>query len=152
MFRKKLFECFAIGCLSVSILCGCAQWANSQAAPAQATWKDPATGLIWAVKDNDADVNYTQARDFCSNLRAGGFSDWRLASIDELDAIFDSKSKQPFKIKKPIQLGASGVWSGTALPSAGEVWTFYFAYGGRSPLRTSGHSSYGRALCVRAEK
>jgi hypothetical protein len=152
MSRKYFIEFFAKGCLSISILCGCMQLANSQTAPAQETWKDPATGLIWAVKDNNSDVNYTQARDFCSNLRVGGFSDWRLGSIDELDALFDSKSKQPFKIKGPIQLGASGVWSGTALPSGGEVWTFYFAYGGRSPLRTSGHSSYGRALCVRAEK
>jgi hypothetical protein len=150
MTRNIYFVYFTKGILSISLLCGCSQLAKSQTVPE--TWKDPATSLIWAVKDNDADVNYTQARDFCSNLRVSGFSDWRLASIDELDAIFDSKSKQPYKIKGPIQLGASGVWSGTALPSGGEVWSFYFAYGGRSPLRIQGHSSYGRALCVRAEK
>jgi hypothetical protein len=140
--RKALFTAI--------IICSCMQLGRSQDKSAE-SWKDPATGLIWALKDNGADVGFMLARDYCTNLRTGGFSDWRLATIDELEGIYDSKSKQLVKIKGSIQLGATGVWSGSSIPS-GEVWSFYFNYGGRSPMRTQGHSTTGRALCVRVEK
>src|ERR1700722_8967301 len=48
------------------------------------TWTDPATGLMWAAKDNGKDVSWNKAMKYCRDLRLAGFSDWRLAAIDEL--------------------------------------------------------------------
>jgi hypothetical protein len=58
-------------------------------------WIDPATGLMWAGKDNGKDVNWGKAKKYCRNLRLGGFSDWRLATIEELQGIYDEKANAP---------------------------------------------------------
>src|SRR5690242_17745520 len=50
-------------------------------------WTDPSTGLMWAGKDNGKDVNWHKAINYCRDLRLGGYSDWRLATIDELQGI-----------------------------------------------------------------
>ncbi|MFP5237877.1 MAG: DUF1566 domain-containing protein [Acidobacteriota bacterium] len=49
-----------------------------QPAPAASTWTDPATGLMWAARDNGSDVNWNQAKEYCSKLRLAGDRDWRL--------------------------------------------------------------------------
>jgi hypothetical protein len=167
--RFTMFEKRRIGgsiniLLAAILLCGSAQLAIGQKPASKAKakttapkiqilppefWKDPATGLTWTGKDNGADVGYSQVREYCSNVRLGGFSDWRVPTIDELEGIYDSKSKKQYKTKEPIQLDGQCVWSSSSTPSQ-EVWVLYFNYGGRSPQRTSGHSSYGRILCVRS--
>jgi Protein of unknown function (DUF1566) len=48
------------------------------------TWTDPDTGLMWAKKDNGADVNWNQASNYCTKLQLAGYSDWRLPTIEEL--------------------------------------------------------------------
>jgi Protein of unknown function (DUF1566) len=58
-------------------------------------WIDPSTGLMWAGKDNGKDVNWDKARKYCRNLRLAGYSDWRLATIDELKGIYDKNAKAP---------------------------------------------------------
>ncbi len=111
-------------------------------------WKDSTTGLIWTVKDNGSAVNHGQARDYCSNLRLSGYSDWRLPTIDEMEAIYDSKASKQYKARGPIELGDACAVSGTT-NSSGEVWSFCFNYGGRTLERATGHGSNTRALCVR---
>ena len=129
-------------------MCGSAQLLIGQSkAASDETWKDSATGLTWAIKDNGDDVNWNQAREYCSTSRLGGYSDWRLPTIDDLEALYDSRLTKEYKAKGPIDLSASCVWSGTTNDS-GEVWSFCFSYGGRSPV-TIGHGSRGRALCMR---
>ena len=44
-------------------------------------WEDPASGLIWSSSSNA--LVWENAVDFCDNLTEGGFSDWRLPSINE---------------------------------------------------------------------
>jgi hypothetical protein len=75
---------------------------QKQAAPtaAQETqtrgyWVDPATGLMWAAKDNGKDVTWKQAVKYCRNLRLAGYSDWKLGSVEELQAIYDKNAKAP---------------------------------------------------------
>jgi hypothetical protein len=58
-------------------------------------WIDPATGLMWAGKDNGKDVYWRKARKYCRNLRLGGYSDWRLATIEELQGIYDKNANAP---------------------------------------------------------
>jgi hypothetical protein len=117
-------------------------------AASDGSWKDNATGLIWAIKDNGSDVNWNLARDYCGNLRVGGFSDWSLPTIDELEALYDEKLSKQFKARGPIELGGSCSLSETK-NNSGEVWSYCFSYGGRSLGPISGHGSAGRALCVR---
>lgn len=53
------------------------------------TWIDPATGLMWAKKDNGSDLDWNQATAYCSKSRLAGFDNWRLPSLEELQGIYD---------------------------------------------------------------
>lgn len=58
-------------------------------------WTDPSTKLMWAEKDNGKDVTWRKAMHYCRDLRLAGYSDWRLANIGELQAIFDESTNAP---------------------------------------------------------
>ena len=58
-------------------------------------WTDPSTGLMWAAKDNGKDVSWHKAMKYCRNQRLAGYSDWRLATIDELQGIYDKSANSP---------------------------------------------------------
>ena len=58
-------------------------------------WTDPSTGLMWAAKDNGKDVSWKSAVKYCRNLRLSGYFDWRLATIDELQSIYDENANAP---------------------------------------------------------
>ena len=51
---------------------------------------DTRTNLIWAAKDNGADINWSNAKSYCENYRGGGYSDWRMPTQDELSGLYDS--------------------------------------------------------------
>jgi hypothetical protein len=110
-------------------------------------WKDSATGLTWTVKDNGSSVSPNEAGNYCRGLRSGGFSDWRLPTIDELEAVYDSKLKKEYKAKGPIKLSDPCVLSGTTNSSG--TWTFCFNSGGRNLGGGSGCGTTGHVLCTR---
>ena len=58
-------------------------------------WVDPSTGVMWARKDNGRDVSWKGAVKYCRNLRLAGYSDWRLATLAELRAIYDRNANAP---------------------------------------------------------
>lgn len=58
-------------------------------------WIDPSTGLMWAGKDNGKDVSWHKAMKYCRDLRLAGYSDWRLATIRELQGIYDKDANAP---------------------------------------------------------
>jgi hypothetical protein len=134
---------------------------------ARPTWTDPATGLIWAKKDNDSNVTWQQADTYCRSLRLAGYSDWRLPTIDELHGIYDSSANAPgqmdigspghpwvqpmtFLVKGNLQL--SGVeWSSSQGDVWGEVWSFGFN-GNLRQSNPRGLHYYLRALCVRRSR
>lgn len=109
-------------------------------------WSDPATGLNWTSEDNGSDVNWNQANAYCSNLRLGGYSDWRLPTIDELQGIYDERSS--IHVKGNLILSTNWQWSSSQASASGGAWYFAFNVGkrGSSPFRDGG---YLRALCVR---
>ena len=71
------------------------QSSSADQEPAQDTqkrgyWIDPSTGLMWAGRDNfHRFIIYTEATKYCQDLRLAHFSDWRLATIGELQGIYD---------------------------------------------------------------
>ena len=122
-------------------------------------WKDPKTGLMWAMKDNGgSDVTYPQAVEYCKQTNLGGFKDWRLATLPELRAIYDPKAasgtylfngnRYDLHIKGGIQLSGNGTWSSTPsnAPTEGSVFNFLI---GLQYAALQDHNHSLRALCVR---
>jgi len=54
------------------------------------TLLDRKTGLLWATKDNGAEISRLDADDFCRGFRLAGYDDWRLPSLTELSEVFDT--------------------------------------------------------------
>jgi len=50
---------------------------------------DKTTNLMWAAEDNGRPINWVDAKFYCENYRAGGYSDWRMPILDELEGLFD---------------------------------------------------------------
>jgi len=112
---------------------------------------------MWTKKDNGSDVNWNQAHAYCANLQLGGYSGWRLATIDELQGIYDPSVDIPGQCcngtavswhvtGNPHLSGAH--WSNSQGNASGEAWFYIFLTGRRysAPL---GNSPGARALCVR---
>lgn len=69
--------------------------AGVQETQAREYWVDPSTGLMWAGKDNGKAVSWKDAARYCHNLRLAGYSDWRLATLDELASLIDKSGSTP---------------------------------------------------------
>jgi hypothetical protein len=65
-----------------------------QQTQARGYWVDT-SGLMWAGKDDGKDVSWHGAMNYCRNLRLAGYSDWRLATIYELQDIYDAYLETP---------------------------------------------------------
>ena len=111
-------------------------------------WTDPATRLMWPTRDNGYGVSLRQAARYCDELKSGGFKDWSLPSIDELQGIFGNAENQGgYHVKGPIKL-TGWQWSSTPGQQEGEGWALDFGDGGRASV-PAGDSGLNRALCVR---
>ena len=105
------------------------------------------SGLLWAARDNGRDIDWRRARRYCDELELAGYSDWRLPTLDELEALYRPMSTSQFKAPGEIRLTSCCPWSSTK-KSKDSAWNFNFQY--RKPF--SGALSYTydlRALCVR---
>jgi uncharacterized RDD family membrane protein YckC len=58
---------------------------------------DTSTKLMWAAKDNGSDINWADAKAYCYNYRGGGYTNWRMPTMDELTGLYD-ESKESSKI------------------------------------------------------
>lgn len=129
------------------------------------SWTDPSTGLTWAARDNGKDLSWKGAVKYCRNLSIGGYSDWRLATLDELRGIYDKNVDSPgrageravtWHVKGNLYLTGHS-WSSNYRKddrgqNSGYSWFFNFN-NGRSDNDPSGfpYPSSKRALCVRGE-
>jgi hypothetical protein len=60
------------------------------------TVSDTKTKLMWAARDNGSDINWANAKSYCENYRGGGYTDWRMPTLDELAGLYDaSKTYTP---------------------------------------------------------
>ena len=53
------------------------------------TINDTATGLIWQQEDSGVGMNWEDALSYAENLELGGYDDWRLPNVKELQSIVD---------------------------------------------------------------
>jgi len=126
-----------------------AQTAASQKAAqdlAAGIWTDPATGLMWSINGNGPVVDWNDANQSCVNSSQGGYSGWRLATLNELTAIDDTTVAAEYHIKGGIQV-LGWTWSSTPKNSS-NYWAYCFSYNQNSTYKTSWHTDT-RALCVR---
>ena len=114
------------------------------------TWTDPATGLMWAGQDNGSDVTWNEASNYCSNLRLAGYSNWRLATNDELAGIYDeTQNVNGWHTKGGIKLSGCCSWSGSAGTGLTENSYFNFTFLHGRGFDTPFDYANGLALCVR---
>jgi len=53
---------------------------------------DNLTGLMWTKNGNlpNGAMTWDQAIDYCNNLTLGGYSDWRLPNVNELESLINA--------------------------------------------------------------
>ena len=121
---------------------------NGTDVPKAGYWTDPQTKLTWAAADNGSGVSQAQAQYYCRSLTLGGFKDWTLPNIEQLQNLFGGAADDNgHHVIGPIKL-TGWEWSSTAGNAAGEAWALDFGDGGRASVVT-GDSGLNRALCVR---
>lgn len=114
-------------------------------------WLDKETGLLWTSTDNGSGISRVQAGRYCQELSLGGFRDWRLPSINELQRLFGGPADGGgHHVRGPLQL-SGWQWSATEGERPGESWSLDFGDGGRASV-ASGDSGLNRASCVRSSK
>ena len=109
------------------------------------TVSDPRTGLMWAAQDNGSDINWKNAKSYCDNYRGGGFSDWRLPRLSELQGLHSSGVRDGQE--KPIRIYG---WFWSSEIRGSEASNFYFITGIRYWNLQSDKGFY-RALPVRSD-
>lgn len=111
-------------------------------------WRDERTGLIWAAADNGSGLTVSQARYYCRQLRGGGWQDWRLPAIGELQTLFGGLAdERGFRVIVPLRL-SGWAWSATEGNEPAENWALDFGDGARASV-AAGDAGLNRALCVR---
>jgi len=121
-----------------------------------ATVFDTKTNLMWAAKDNGSNINWENAKSYCENYRGGGYTDWRMPTLDELAGLYDSnksykatQSNYNVHLTEFIQLSACCPWASETRGSGAAF--FGFDGNGRHWFPQS-YSLHDRALPVRSGK
>ncbi|MBC7926115.1 MAG: DUF1566 domain-containing protein [Bryobacteraceae bacterium] len=111
-------------------------------------WTDARTSLMWAAADSGSGVTVSQAHSYCKKLSLGGFADWRLPQIDQLQALFGGEpDERGFRVVAPLKL-TGWSWSASAGNEPAENWSLDLGDGARASV-AAGDAGLNRALCVR---
>ena len=108
---------------------------------------------MWDSKDNGEAIHWQDAKKYCENYRAGGYSDWRMPGQDEMAGLFDknkinkaTQRSHNVHLTELIQVSTALHWASDT--SGSNAAQFSFASGARYwNLRS--HSLSFRALPVR---
>lgn len=74
------------------------------------TVTDTETGLMWEAEVNKHAISWDAARGYAEQLACGGYSDWRMPTIDELKALHEAGIACPWSGLAMIS-GALSLWS-----------------------------------------
>jgi hypothetical protein len=76
--------------------------------------KDLTHNLMWVDGSETVGKSWSEAISYCKNLNYGGYSDWRLPTIEELYSITDQrKSSNPFANSEFRNIKSYAYWSST---------------------------------------
>jgi Protein of unknown function (DUF1566) len=121
---------------------------------------DTKTKLMWAAKDNGSDINWQDAKFYCENYHGGGYTDWRMPTLDELDGLYDASKSHPAACygRNSIHVATELIditcfcpWASETSETTGEADFFDFGPGIRSGF-ASQLTRFSRALPVRSGK
>jgi len=97
---------------------------------------DKNTGLMWASTDNGRNINWKDAKRYCETYSEGGFTNWRMPTIDELEALYDKTKgyesrdhRATAHITQLIRLTIPWLWASNT--SGSEAALFNFRLGTR---------------------
>jgi hypothetical protein len=73
---------------------------------------DTKTGLMWAARDDGKGIDEQDAVGYFENFRGGGYADWRMPTVDELETIYDPdlQNRQGFHVTRLIDITGEWVW------------------------------------------
>ncbi len=142
----------------------------AQETQARGYWVDLSDALMWAAKDSGERGSWHKARSYCRKLRAAGFSDWRLPTIDELKSLVHLQAyateyeggsdilhrNAELQVSGGLLLTYGRQWSSTPVvepngrASSHAFWSFWFDEGRRSKgFEDLLEGDTMSALCVR---
>ena len=121
---------------------------------------DTKTNLMWAAKDNGKDIKWQEAKLYCDNYKGGGYTDWRLPRLAELEELYDEHKSQPAKCTNGnsihfatglIDITCLCLWASETNASTNEAAYFDFSFGVRSAIANQWSQS-SRVLPVRSSE
>jgi hypothetical protein len=120
---------------------------------------DTKTNLMWAVRDNGKIINWAEAKYYCENYRGGGYTDWRMPTLDELAGLYDESKayksdcgdgKDVHLATDLIRVRCGWVW---ASETRGSTAAYFLFYDGTQKWSPQSDITYNfRALPVRSGK
>jgi len=72
-----------------------AEWPNPRFTVSGDSVTDNLTGLMWTKDANFGSKTWGQAKSYCSSLSWGGYDDWRLPNVLELQSLIDYALQNP---------------------------------------------------------
>jgi hypothetical protein len=120
---------------------------------------DTKTKLMWATKDNGSDIEWQDAKFYCENYHVGGYKDWRMPKLDELEGLYDESKARPAACAgrnsihiatKLIDVTCLSLWTSETSVTTDEAAIFDFGPGKRSAFASQ--LTISRALPVRSAK
>ncbi len=95
------------------------------------TIRDNLTNLLWQKTPHPDTLTWEQALTYAENLTLGGFSDWRLPNIKELQSINDERLISPSVTTNFFpNVGIKKYWSSSSLPNqTTKAWYLSTQYG-----------------------
>jgi hypothetical protein len=142
----------------------------AQETQARGYWVDSSSGLMWAAKDSGKEGSWHKAMKYCRKLRLAGYSDWRLATINELESLVNLPAyateyvgasdilhqNSDLQVSGGLLLTYGRQWSSTPVvetngkPSGAAFWSFYFDEGRKwKGFEDWAEGDSMNALCVR---
>lgn len=102
---------------------------------------DTKTRLMWAAKDDGKGVMEGALEEYIQNYKVGGYEDWRLPTVDELETLYnpEEKNNKGYHITKFIDIGREWIWASGLL---GSVDALSFESGGTAIMQ--GRDNYLR--------
>jgi len=118
---------------------------------------DTKTKMMWAAKDNRADIDWLGAKIYCGDYKGGGYTDWRMPTQDELAGLHDASQSRPAVCERScnihvatelIDITGLTIWASETRDS--EAAQFIFAFDGRPDWNHRSSDSFSRSLPVRS--
>jgi len=73
---------------------------------------DTETNLMWAAADTEVG-HHSNSRVYCEKYRGGGYGDWRMPTLDELETLYDEKfsNRHGYHISELIEVSGDYIWA-----------------------------------------